>query len=85
LFTITLRQKPKGVTSILRRIKRQRESMRVIPLGYCLRVIVNKKTLNLEKTTSSVLSVLLLIYAFAFLPAGVKSKVEELSYNNVVQ
>ena len=37
--------------------------MRVTPLGFCLRVIVNEKLLNLEKTTSSVLSVLLLIYA----------------------
>ena len=31
-------------------------------LGFCLRVIVNEKPLDLEKTTSSVLSVLLLIY-----------------------
>ena len=36
--------------------------MRVTPLGLCLMVIVNSKPLNLEKTTSSVLSVLLLIY-----------------------
>ena len=35
--------------------------MRLTPLGFCLRVIVNEKPLNLEKTTSSVLSVLLLI------------------------
>ena len=41
----------------------ERESMRVTHLGFCLRVIVNEKPLNLEKTTSSVLSVLLLIYA----------------------
>ena len=41
---------------------RQKESMRVTPLGFCLRVIVNEKPLNLVKTTSSVLSVLLLIY-----------------------
>ena len=39
-------------------------SMRVIPLDFCLRVIVNEKSLNLEKTTSSVLSVLLLIYGW---------------------
>ena len=32
------------------------------PLSFCLRFIVNEKLLNLEKTTSSVLSVLLLIY-----------------------
>ena len=41
---------------------RQKESMRVTPLGFCLRVIVNEKPLNLEKTTSSYLSVLSLIY-----------------------
>ena len=35
-----------------------RESMRVTPLGFCLRVIVNEKTLNLEKTTYSVMSVI---------------------------
>ena len=58
-FTITLRKKPKGVTHMPRCITRQRESMCVTPLGFCLRVIVNKK--NLEKTTSSVLSILLLI------------------------
>ena len=34
--------------------------MRVTPLGFCLRVFVNEKRLNLEKTTSSVLSVLLI-------------------------
>ena len=43
-------------------ITRQRESMRVTPLDFCLRIIVNEKPINLEKTTSSVLSVLLLIY-----------------------
>ena len=37
--------------------------MRVTPLGFCLRVIVHENLLNLEKTTSSVLSVLLLINA----------------------
>ncbi len=31
--------------------------------GLCIRVIVNEKPLNLEKTGSSVISVLLLIYA----------------------
>ena len=39
---------------------RQREKMRLTPLGVCISVIVNEKPL--EKTTSSVLSVLLLIY-----------------------
>ena len=38
--------------------------MRVTPLGFCLRVIVIENRLNLEMTTSSVLSVLLLIYGF---------------------
>ena len=42
--------------------KIEKESMRVTPLGFCLRVIVNENPLNLEKTTSSGLSVLLLIY-----------------------
>jgi len=35
----------------------------VTPFGFCLRVIVHEKPLNLEKTTYSVLSVMLLIYA----------------------
>ena len=34
--------------------------MRVTPLGLWLRIIVNEKLLNLEKTTSSALSVLLI-------------------------
>jgi len=41
---------------------KQRASIRTIPLGFCLRVIVNANPLNLEKTTSSVISVLLVIY-----------------------
>ena len=44
-----------------RYITRHREIIRVTHLGICLKVIVNEKPLNLEKTTSSVLSVLLLI------------------------
>ena len=32
----------------MRWITRQRESMRITPLGFCLRVIVNKKPLNLD-------------------------------------
>ena len=35
-------------------------------MRFCLRVIVNEKPLNLEKTTSSVLSILLLIYGLTF-------------------
>jgi hypothetical protein len=42
--------------------KTERESMRVTPLVFYLRVIANENPLNLENTTSSVLSVLLLIY-----------------------
>ena len=45
------------------KIARQRECilrrLRVTPLGFCLRVIVNEILINLEKTTSSVLSVIL--------------------------
>ena len=48
-FTITPRQKPIEVTHMPHLITRQRESMRVTPSGFCLRV-VNKKLLNLEKT-----------------------------------
>ena len=49
-FTITLRKKPKGVTRRQRWITRQRESMRVTPLSFCLKVIVNEilKSWNLE-------------------------------------
>ena len=32
--------------------------IRVHPLGFCLGVIVNEKPVNLEKTTSSVLSII---------------------------
>ena len=40
-----------------------KKSMLVVtPWGFCLRVIVNEKPLHLEKTTYSVLSVLLFIY-----------------------
>ena len=41
--------------------KTERESMRTF-LGFCLRVIVNEKPINLEKTTSSILSILVLMY-----------------------
>ena len=61
LFTIPLRQKPKGVTRSRHRIARLREPfLRRISLnllGFCLGVIVNEKPLDLEKTTTSVLSV----------------------------
>jgi len=61
-FTITLRQKPKGVTRMLSVCIVILLGVRVTPLAFCLKVIVNEKSLNLEKTTSSVLSVLLFIY-----------------------
>ena len=41
--------------------------MSVTTLGFCLRVIVNEKLLNLKKTTLSALSVLLFIYDNTFL------------------
>ena len=40
-----------------------KRGMCITPLGFCLRFIVNRKTLNFERTTSNVLSVLLLKYA----------------------
>ena len=61
-FTITLRQKPKGVTHMLSLCLLIQRSITVTPFGFYLRVIVNEKPLNLKKTTSSVLSLLLLIY-----------------------
>ena len=39
-----------------------------VTVEFCLRVIVNEQPLNIKKTTSSVLSVLLLIYSFADQP-----------------
>ena len=63
-FTITLRQKPKKVTRSRRRtgflfvfVLRR---LHVTPLGFCLRVIVNETHRNLENTTSSVLTVILI-------------------------
>ena len=51
----------KGVSRSRRRISRRRESvlcrLRETPLGFCLRVILDAFHPNLEKTTSSVLSV----------------------------
>ena len=55
-------QKPKEVTRMLSWMARQRESMRATPLGFLLKLIVNEKIPNLEKTTSRVLSVFILIY-----------------------
>ena len=39
-------------------ITRQRESRSVTPLSFCLRVIVNEKPVNLERTTSTLLTVI---------------------------
>ena len=62
-FIITLSQKPREVL----RSRRKTDSLclvilrqlRETPLGFCLRVIVNEFHPNLEKTTSSVLSFIL--------------------------
>ena len=61
MFTIILRQYPKGVQRILCLCLVIQPSMRISTLGFCLRVLMNIKPLKLKKTTSSVLSVLLLI------------------------
>ena len=50
------------VFSRFRGFSLSQRSMRVTSSGFCLWVIVNGKPLNLEKTTFSVLSVLLYIY-----------------------
>ena len=63
-FTITLRPQPKGV----KRSRRRTDSLSVFflrrlyitSLGCCLRVVVNVTHRNLEKTTSCVLSVILI-------------------------
>ena len=57
-FTITLRQKLKGVTRMLSLLVIQR-CIRVTPLGFYIRVIVNEKHLNLENTMYIGVSVLL--------------------------
>ena len=64
-FTIILRQNPKGVKCMHFLCLVIQRSMHVTPLGFCLGVIVNEKLLNLDKTTSSVLSVVLLIYGLS--------------------
>ena len=56
-FTITLRQKPKEVMRMLFLCLVIQHSMCVTSSGLCPRVIVNEKPLDLEKTTTSVLSV----------------------------
>ena len=53
------RQKPKGFTRSRPRTEREPVLRRLLEtsLGFCLRVIVNEKPLNLNEATSSVLSV----------------------------
>ena len=47
----------KGVTRMRLQLQyRVLRRLRVTPLGFCLRIIVKKKSLNLKKTTSSVIS-----------------------------
>ena len=53
-FSINLRQKPKEVT----RMRCRTGSFSRTPFGFYLRVIVNEKPPNLEKTTSNVLYVI---------------------------
>ena len=48
--------------------------MRVTPLGLCLKVIVNEKPPNIEKTTSGVLSVWLLICGYDRLKFAILEK-----------
>ena len=55
-------QKPKEVMRMRRRTGDYSTQHVCNPFGFCLRVIVSKKNLNLKKTTSSVRSVFLLIY-----------------------
>ena len=63
-FTLTLRQKPRVVLRSQCRITRQSEPvirrLRETYLGFCLRVFVTEFHPNLEKTTSSVLSAILI-------------------------
>jgi len=56
--------------------------MRLTPLGFFLRVIVNEKLINLEKTTFSILSVLLLIYGYKY--NSKYHKVSSVYFNNFI-
>jgi len=76
-FTITPWQKPRGVSRSRRRtgslwlviLRRLRETS----LGFCLRVIVNDFHSNLEKTTSRVLSVIIINLCFKITDVGISS------------
>jgi len=48
-------QKPKGVTRMLNLCLVIQRAVHITPLGFCLRGTVNAASLNLGKTTSSVL------------------------------
>ena len=61
-LTLNLRQRSKGVTRMLSLCLVIQRCLRGTHLGFCLRIFVNEKPLNLEKTISSVQSVLLIIY-----------------------
>ena len=63
-FTITLRQKPKGVSPRLSVCFVIQRFLRRTPLGFCLRVIVKEKPLNFEKTTSSSSSIRYCYYIY---------------------
>ena len=67
VFLLQLNPKEESLRSFAQaminyKTERERERMRVTPLGLCLRVIVNEKSLNLEKTTLSFLSLLIFIF-----------------------
>ena len=48
-FTIIMRQRPKGVTRMLSICLVIQRCLHETPLGFCLRVVVNEKPLNLEE------------------------------------
>ena len=61
-FILTIRQRPKVVTRMHSLCLVIQRCLRGTPLGFCLRASVKENPFNLEKTTSSILSVLFLIY-----------------------
>ena len=63
----TPRQKPKGVMRMLSLGLVIQRGIRLTSLSLCLRVIVNEKPLNLEKTTSICIAIIL--YAINILPS----------------
>ena len=61
ILIVWVLRNPKGVKRMLSLSPVIQSGMHVISLGFCFRVIVNEKSL-FKKTTSSVLSLMLLIY-----------------------